>query len=377
MKLTIGDIYRTAYEYGMEKDYRSEKVIRETLGVHARHLIELCDKAGLPMGCNDDDLEAIQQRYDAIYSEACERYEKIKGSNRLSNLERAKKAAELLPIISFTLDDLKHPYYDTRILNGDSHTEVKKILVGIDVEPSDVALAKAEGALLISHHPQSYAAQRMPLILDKQPYMWEKEFGIPLEMGLSIIKARKEVIQRKLTVSNLEHTLSHARLMGVPFMCIHTPCDNLTEWYLNELFRKEEIRTAKDIVDLLLLIPEFEYLHNYRKVAPQVFSRLGSAPPVTKYFVDMAGGTAGPDIMYEFLGKYGVGTIINMHIPELNLEEAYKHHITIIVAGHHASDSLGINLMLDEIERRCKHSLEYLDLSGFRRFRRESELIKI
>jgi len=244
-------------------------------------------------------------------------------------------------------------------------------VVGIDVSPADVMLAKKEDALLIGHHPQSYAAQRLPLILDKQPYVWKKEYGIPLEMGLSIIKTRKEMILRKVTASNIEDTLAHARIQNVPFMCIHTPCDNLCEWYLDELFKKEDIKTARDIVDLLLLNQEFEYMRNNRKIIPQVFSRLGDNPPVTKFFVDMAGGTGGPEIMYELFSKYGVGTIINMHIPEGNLEEAFRHHITVIVAGHHASDSLGVNLMLDEIERRGNRRLECLEVGGFKRFRRD------
>jgi len=371
MAATIGDFYRISCQYGMEKDCRGKDVISEILRQHAKNLLELCKKAGIKTDAGVDDLEEVQRQFDHIYEEAYGRYKEIKEDAGLTRLEKARKASELLEILSFTLDDLKHPYYDTRILYGDPSMEVKKVLVGIDLSPADVAIAKEEGALMLSHHPQSYAAQRLPLILDKQPYLWEKEFGIPLEMGLSIIKTRKEVILRKLTTSNLEHTLSHAKFLGVPFMCMHTPADNLTEWYLNELFSSEEIRTAKDIVDLLLLLPEFEHNRNYKKVMPQVFSRLGDSPPVTKFFVDMAGGTAGPEIMYELLSKYGVGTIVNMHIPELNLEEAYRHHITIIVAGHHASDCLGVNLMLDEIERQCGAELDCIDVAGFKRFRRK------
>lgn len=375
MELTISDIYKISYEYGMEKDYRGQKVIEETLISHAKNLVDLCRKVGIDVNSSEEDLAGIQSQYDRIFDEASQQYYKIRKDPSLSNLEKARKSSDYLEIISFTLDDLKHPYYDTRILYGDRDLKVNKVIVGIDVTPSDVLLAKSEGALLISHHPQSYAGQRLPLILDKQPYIWEKEFGIPLEMGLSIIKARKDMVLRKLTTTNLEDTMAHARIHNVPFICIHTPADNLTEWYLNELFRKEEIKTAKDIVDLLLLNPEFEYLRYNRKVMPLIFSRAGEKPPVTKYFVDMAGGTAGPEIMYEVLSKYGVGTIVNMHIPELNLEEAYKNHITIIIAGHHASDSMGMNLMLDEIERRSQAKLECIDVGGFKRFRREKLLV--
>jgi len=41
----------------------------------------------------------------------------------------------------------------------------------------------------------------------------------------------------------------------------------------------------------------------------------------------------------------------------------------VVIAGHISSDNLGINLMLDELQK--KGSLKILDCSGFRRFSRK------
>ena len=36
-----------------------------------------------------------------------------------------------------------------------------------------------------------------------------------------------------------------------------------------------------------------------------------------------------------------------MHISEDHRKEAGKHHINVVIAGHIASDNLGMNLLLD------------------------------
>ena len=64
----------------------------------------------------------------------------------------------------------------------------------------------------------------------------------------------------------------------------------------------------------------------------------------------------------------GVGTEIVMHIKPEARKEAEKNHINILVAGHIASDSLGMNLLLDRIEKR---GVEIVPLGGLTRFRRK------
>ena len=55
--------------------------------------------------------------------------------------------------------------------------------------------------------------------------------------------------------------------------------------------------------------------------------------------------------MIEKLADAGVGTIIGMHMGQELRDEADKHNMHVIIAGHMSSDSVGINLFLDELER--------------------------
>ena len=57
-----------------------------------------------------------------------------------------------------------------------------------------------------------------------------------------------------------------------------------------------------------------------------------------------------------------------MHIPEKHLKEANKHHINVVIAGHMASDTLGMNLLLDAVEKAGQTKLSVIECSGLRRY---------
>ncbi len=86
------------------------------------------------------------------------------------------------------------------------------------------------------------------------------------------------------------------------------------------------------------------------------------------------GGTESAKEVYERLSTAGVGTIIGMHMAEEHKKEAEKYHINVVIAGHIASDSLGLNLFLDELE---KKGIEIISCSGLIRVSRVKKDKKI
>jgi putative NIF3 family GTP cyclohydrolase 1 type 2 len=57
-----------------------------------------------------------------------------------------------------------------------------------------------------------------------------------------------------------------------------------------------------------------------------------------------------------------------MHLSENHYEKIKAEHINVVNAGHMASDNLGMNLLLDKLEK--KADIEIIPCSGFRRVKR-------
>src|SRR4029078_2273080 len=103
------------------------------------------------------------------------------------------------------------------------------------------------------------------------------------------------------------------------------------------------------------------------KNGPEIVS--GSPKSRTgKVAIFFTGGTNPSKEVYVELAKAGVGTLVDMHIPEDGLKELKKLHVNVINAGHMASDSIGANLFFDVLE---KKGVEVIPVSGFIRVKRK------
>ena len=82
----------------------------------------------------------------------------------------------------------------------------------------------------------------------------------------------------------------------------------------------------------------------------------------------MTGSTEGAREIFQSLTNGGISTIVGMHISEEHRKTAEKSHMNVVLAGHISSDTLGLNLMIDEFSR--GGSFEIIECSGFKRFKR-------
>jgi len=270
----------------------------------------------------------------------------------------------------FDQDRLFNPFSDTRILYGDNNKEIKGILVGIDLGVGEVLLAdrlKERGKridLLISHHPSGKALAALHRVMGVQADIWHK-YGVPINVAEGVLSERIKEVQRAFMPVNHTQTLDAAKLLGLPLMCVHTAADNLVTNFLQDVFDQKKPETVKEVIDILKKIPEHkEAVGN--NAGPTIFQG-NKENRAGKIVVDMTGGTSGPKEVMEKLSAAGVGTLVGMHIKEESCKQAKKYHIYIVIAGHMASDSLGLNLFLDELEKR---GVEIIPCSGLIRIRR-------
>ena len=271
----------------------------------------------------------------------------------------------------FDLESLTNPYADTRILNGNGDEEIKSALVGIDMEMAEILLAdrlSSKGRkidLVMSHHPEGRAYANIYEVMHMQADILNKA-GVPVNVAEELLEGRIKEVERRLSPANHARAVDFARLLNIPFLCVHTPADNMVASYLKSIFDKKRPDTLEDLLRILRGIPEYKDAAK-NSTGPKIL--LGTKDrSAGKVFVDMTGGTEGAKGIFESLVNSGINTIVGMHLSEEHRKEAEKQHLNVVIAGHISSDNLGMNLMLDEIQK--KGRLEVLPCSGFRRFSR-------
>lgn len=272
--------------------------------------------------------------------------------------------------IYFDQDRLFNPYNDTRILFGDQDAEVHSILVGIDMETAEILLAdrlKEKGQridLVLTHHPEGKALAGLFRVMHMQEDILAHT-GMSINVAEGILASRISEVERGLMPLNHNRAIDAAKLFDIPFMCCHTPADNMVNTYLTRMYDNKIPETVGDVVKLLLEIPEYQQA-NKIGAGPKIVS--GSKEKrAGKILVDMTGGTGGSEDAYAKLAIAGVGTIVCMHIGEKHRKEAEKNHINVVIAGHMASDSLGMNFILDAL---AEKGIEIISCSGLIRVKR-------
>lgn len=289
--------------------------------------------------------------------------DKKKSFNELSDGDKAY----------FDLEELHNPYSDCRILHGIPESEIQNVFCGIDMETSEIILAdrlRERGRqidLVLAHHPEGIAQAAMHEVLKLQSDLLEK-FGVPINIAESILASRISEVKRGMAPLNHQRAVDAARLLDFPFMCVHTPADNLAAFYLQKFVDKESPASLSELIDLLHTIPEYQAARSL-KAGPGLLVGEKKRRP-GRILVKFSGGTSGPEKAFEKMAQAGVGTYICMHIPDKHRQAARENHVNVIVAGHMASDSLGMNLFLDHLEQR---GIKIIAGSGLIRVRRDSE----
>lgn len=319
--MKLEQLYRKAVKIGIENDLRGKEEIKKIL--------------------NEE-----KEKFDSLKKDELEYYDK---------------------------DRLFNPFSDSRVLNGELNTEVKKVIVGIDMETGEMLLTyllnKDLGQkidLIIAHHPEGYALAQLYDVMKLQADLMAS-YGINISVAEQLMEKRISEIERRLMPVNHTRAVDAAKVLGIPMMCIHTPADNCVTNYLKKTFEKQKPYKLKDLLKILKNIPEYKKSAKLQ-VPPKIVSGSENSK-CGKIYVDMTGGTEGSKEIFEKYANSGVSTLVGMHLSEEHLENAKKAKLNVVIAGHISSDVLGLNLLFDEIGKEEK--LEFVGISGFERMRRK------
>ncbi len=320
----------------------------------AKRLMKLKDiyKTAIKMGKKVDPRG--EEALEKILEEEEEKFEELEGKDK----------------DVFDTQRLKNPFHDTRILHGDPETDIESVLVGIDMATGEVVLAdrlneKGKNIdLLLGHHPSGLGVPGLPEVMHLQKDVLY-EMGVPINIAESLMDERIRDVERRVLGKNYNKTHDAAKLLDIPFMCVHTPADNLVNDHILKKIEDTDLKKVEDVINMLNDIPEY---HEGRKYGDGPTVLVGDkSRRAGKVVVEMTGGTEGSEKSYEKMAQSGVGTVIGMHLSDKHRKEVEKHHLNYVIAGHMSSDSLGLNLLLDELE---KEGVDIIPCSGFIRVSR-------
>ena len=193
-------------------------------------------------------------------------------------------------------------------------------------------------------------------------------YGVPINIAENLIKMRMSEVGRAVAPANHYQAIDAAELLDMPLMCCHTPADNLVATFLSNYIKKNQkkLTYVEDLVSLLKDIPEYKQAIQM-KAGPRLFTGKNDNYLGKIAVTEITGGTSGHKDIYKHMANAGIGTIVAMHMKEEHREEASKAHLNIVIAGHMSSDSIGMNLFLDELE---KKGVEVIPCSGIIRHKR-------
>lgn len=292
------------------------------------------------------------------------------------HLTRMKKIyADLKPREKefFDTERLTNPYPDCAVHVDDGKTKVKRVLAGIDISAADILLASQLNErgkkidLVISHHPVGKALANLQDVMDMVVEVYEG-VGVPVHLAEKMFEDRMREIGRSTHPVNHFKEVDVARLLEINFMTTHTITDNMVNRFLIDLLKKKKPEYLSDLMDVLMEVPEYQQAKKYG-AGPRLIVGSGHHR-VGKSYVEMTGGTNPSSKVYQPLSNYGISTVVTMHMKDESINKSSESSLNVVITGHMSSDSLGMNLWLDELERQ---GIEVIPCGGLLRVSRNKK----
>lgn len=227
---------------------------------------------------------------------------------------------------------------------------IKKILFGIDIDSSDLYYAKAAGYdAVIAHHPQASVIDAYEVYNDHIKVM--KSFGVPEDAAIRAVENKCEELRVSAHMKNFDDTASVARMLNIPFLNIHQPLDEIGRRLMQEKVDQVCIDEKATLKDIVTALGSFKEMKAARTKVELLIGDENQKPGRTV----VAHGTytnGGYDVANAYF-ENGVSTVVYIHIsyPDyVRLKREAKGNL--IVSGHIASDSVGINPFVDALRDR-------------------------
>ncbi len=226
---------------------------------------------------------------------------------------------------------------------------LRRVLVALDVGVSELLLARSldcDG--VIAHHPAGGKAKLEGYKVFLRHIEQMRRTSVPLEIACEAVKNKYRTLELQHHPDNYDQTPSAAKKLGMPLISIHSPCDEIgRKMIVREIRDLDEDSTVQELVSRIGSFPEFQ------RAKSRIEVRLGSSRQKTgKVAVSHACFTNGGYDVARAYFQHGTGTLCYIHVSEPDLTKLAAENLgNLIVLGHIASDWLGINRLIHELEK--------------------------
>jgi len=224
---------------------------------------------------------------------------------------------------------------------------IRKVLIAIDVGTAELILAKQLGCdAVIAHHPIGIASVNFYKVFDRHvEYM--TEHGVPKKVARQAIEKLKERVETRNHADIYSDVVGAAKALGMPLVNIHQPCDEYMRQMIFHAIKSGKTEYVSDIVKSVSRIPEF------RHAATKVRVRFGSEKSRAGHWaLVVAAGTNGGYHIAKAYFQHGVNTVIYLHVDYGDLTKMREEKLAgnLVVMGHLAGDSIGLNGLAERLE---------------------------
>ncbi|UCG01399.1 MAG: hypothetical protein JSW11_17490 [Candidatus Heimdallarchaeota archaeon] len=228
---------------------------------------------------------------------------------------------------------------------------INNILYGIDIGVAELLYAKEQGFdCVIAHHPVG---------LVNHFQVFQRHLDQLISKGVTIETAQK-VIDKKMMgfkfgshARNYDAIPSFARLIRMPFLNIHCPSDELGRRLITESIEKLEEQDENPLLHEVRTHLETSFLE-FREAKTKIEVAKGNESDSLGNWIFSHGAfTNGGFPIADCYYQYDVDTVIYIHIAPVELSQILNlNYGQLLITGHLASDSIGINPFLDRLEER-------------------------
>jgi len=224
---------------------------------------------------------------------------------------------------------------------------IRKVMIAIDVGTAELMLARSLGCdCVIAHHPIGVAAVNFYRVLDRHvDYMLDH--GVPERVARQAVRKLAERVETRSHADIYSDVVGAAKAMRMPLVNIHQPCDEYMRQVILKKIKSGSTKYVLDIIKSVSKIPEF------RHAATKVCVRFGGEKnKAGRWALVVAAGTNGGYHVARAYFDHGISTVIYLHVDYGDLTKMREEKLkgNLVVLGHLAGDSVGLNGLADRLE---------------------------